>query len=120
MSVLTGTVVFANVLQRDVYKGKPTKYNLTLTLDPADATMLADAGVRIADYKDAKQRKFASDYIPSLYNADGSEFIGDVNRGSVVKIQYKLGEHNDEWGVTTYLEKVKVLVVGEGDTDEDF
>jgi len=49
-----------------------------------------------------------------------TEFMGEIPRGSIVKVQYKLGEDHPVHGVTTYLEKVKVLEVGEGATDEDF
>lgn len=120
MSVLTGTAVFSNVTKKDVYMGAESKYNVTLVLSEEDAKGLATAGVKVSTYKEVKQRKFASNYPPSIYNLDMTEFMGEIPRGSIVKVQYKLGEDHPVHGVTTYLEKVKVLEVGEGATDEDF
>jgi len=120
MSVLTGTAVFSNVTKKDVYMGAESKYNVTLVLTDEDAASLADAGVKVSDYKEVKQRKFASNYKPSIYTLEMEEFMGEVPRGSIVKIQYKLGDDHPVHGVTTYLEKVKVVEVGEGATDEDF
>jgi hypothetical protein len=120
MSVLTGTTVFSNVTKKDVYMGAESKYNVTIVLSPEDAVGLAKAGVKVSEYKEVQQRKFASNYKPSIYGLDMEEFIGEIPRGSVVKIQYKLGDDHPVHGVTTYLEKIKVVEVGQGSMDEDF
>lgn len=120
MSLIQGEAVFSHVSKKDIYMGQESKYNVTLVLSDEDAKDLEDKGVKVTTYKEVKQRKFASNYIPDVVTIDSELFEGEVPRGSIVKVQFRLGDDHPVHGVTTYLEKLKVLQLGEGSTDEDF
>jgi len=72
------------------------------------------------EYEGAKQRKFASKFDVPVYEANGDEFMGSITRGSFVRVQYSLGQEHPVHGITPYLDKIKVLELATGDTDEDF
>jgi hypothetical protein len=135
--VVTGEVAFSNLLERDVYKGKPTKFSLTLTFDNAEAAKLEALGVKLKQYqpKDEdgnpkgeaiSQRKFATDYPPVPVDAEGQPLWvkgvdepSELPRGSQVRIWFK-GVHNEEHGLIPYLGGVRVLELAEADAPEEF
>ena len=115
-NVVTGTVAFESLRQTDVYNGMDTgKYNVTLTLNPDEASKLESQGIKLKDYEGNKQRKFASKYMVDIFDATGSRFDGQVTRGSVVKVKYSVGKPHPQHGVAPYLSAVKVLELAEDD-----
>ena len=121
MSVITGSAAFINLNEHEMYQGKSTeKFSLTVTLDDESIDKLEAQGVKMRTYEGSKQRKFASKYNVSIYEANGDEFMGNITRGSLVRVQYSLGDEHPVHGITPYLDKVKVLELASGDTDEDF
>ena len=126
MSVIQGSAAFINLSEHELYQGQTTgKYSLTVTLDDASIAQLEAQGVKMREYSPdggapQKQRKFASKFNVPLYEADGDEFMGQVTRGSLVRVQYSLGDEHPIHGFTPYLDKVKVLELASGNTDEDF
>lgn len=121
MSVITGTAAFINLTEHEMYQGQSTgKYSVVVTLDEANAAKLADQGVKLREYEGNKQRKFASKFDVPLYDASGDEFVGQITRGSEIKIQYSTGQPHPVHGITPYLDKIKVMELAEGNTDEDF
>jgi hypothetical protein len=57
-----------------------------------------------------------------VFDLDGKPFMGQVTRGSKVRVQWKKGNPHPVHGTPPYLEKVRVLELAEaqGSTDEDF
>lgn len=128
MPVLNGTVAFSNISKFEEYGGKSIdKYTLTLSLADEDADKLASAGVRIKTYAPdegdpLKQRKFSSKYKIPVVNADGEpmEVQGELPYGSKVRILWKEGQMNPQYGLGTYLNKIKVLEMADvGMTEEE-
>jgi len=121
MSVINGSAAFINLSEHELYQGQSTgKYSLTVTLDDASIAQLEGQGVKMREYEGAKQRKFASKFDVPVYEANGDEFMGSITRGSFVRVQYSLGQEHPVHGITPYLDKIKVLELATGDTDEDF
>ena len=119
--IVQGTAAFINLTEHELYQGQSTgKYSLTVTLDDASITQLEGQGVKMREYEGQKQRKFASKFNVPLYEANGDEFMGAITRGSLVRVQYSLGDEHPVHGFTPYLDKVKVLELATGNTDEDF
>jgi hypothetical protein len=114
MAVLEGNVAFANLDEHEVYQGQSTgKFSVVLSLESADADMLAERGVKLRDYEGTKQRKFASKFDVPLFDAEGMDFNGRLTRGSKVRIAWQEGDEHPVHGVSTYLNKVKVLELAE-------
>ena len=126
MSVINGSAAFINLAEHELYQGQSTgKYSLTVTLDDASIAQLKEQGVKLRQYspdggEPQSQRKFASKFDVAVYEANGDEFMGNVTRGSHVRVQYSLGQEHPVHGITPYLDKIKVLELASGDTDEDF
>lgn len=122
MSVLQGTVAFANLDQHEVFNGQSTgKYSLVLTLDDPEAEALAKSGVKLREYEGLKQRKFSTKYPVDVIDSDDEPFRGRLTRGSKVKVLYAEGKPHPVHGTPTYLNKVRVMEVAEGsEGSEDF
>lgn len=122
MSVLQGTVAFANLDQHEVFNGQSTgKYSLVLTLDDPEAEALAKSGVKLREYEGLKQRKFSTKYPVDVIDSDDEPFRGRLTRGSKVKVLYAEGKPHPVHGTPTYLNKVRVIEVAEGsEGSEDF
>lgn len=122
MAVLEGNVAFANLDSHEMYQGQSTgKYSLVVSLEGAEADTLAERGIKLRDYEGTKQRKFASKFDVPMYDAEGMDWRGRLTRGSKVRIQYQEGDEHPVHGVSTYLQKVKVLELAESeDTGGDF
>jgi len=122
--VIEGVVAFSNLTECDSYKGKSTgRYTLTLVISEASAAQLESMGVKIKEYQDKKQRKFASKYpVRTVVNLDGTPFIGEIPYGSTVRVAYEIGEEHPEHGVPTYLNAVRVLELSDtgGGVPSDF
>lgn len=113
-NVIEGKVAFSHVTETDFYKGQDTgQYSLTVTMDPDTAKVLEDLGVQVKDYEGTPQRKFKSKFHVEVVDAEDRPFAGEIPRGSSVRLLYKLGQDHPQWGVTTYLNKVRVLEVAD-------
>lgn len=121
MSVITGKAAFINLSSHEMYQGQSTgKYSIVVTLDADSADKLAEQGVKLRTYEDSQQRKFSSKFDVGVVDLDGEEFIGNITRGSSVKVQYSLGQEHPVHGFTPYLDKIRVVELAESATDEDF
>ena len=109
-NIVEGKVAFSHITEHDSYMGQSTgKYSLTITMDEDASQGLSDLGVRVKDYEGQGQRKFASKFDVEVLDAEGLPFAGEIPRGSTVRVLYALGQDHPQWGVSTYLNKVKVL-----------
>lgn len=123
--VVTGTVAFSNLVERDTYKNKPTKYGLTLTLSEPEAEKLRQLGVKLADYEGTAQRKMTTDYQIKPVDAEGNplwdEFTApfELGRGTEVRVWITLSP-NDEHGMIPYLGGVRVLELATAAAPEEF
>lgn len=121
MSVITGKVAFVNLSEHEVYGGQSTgKYSVVLTLDDENSAKMEAQGVKLRTYEGTKQRKFASKFDVPVYELNGDEFMGQVTRGSEVRLQYSLGQEHPVHGITPYLDKVRLVALAESATDGDF
>lgn len=122
MSVVTGTVAFANLAEHEVYNGQSTgKYSLVLSLDDADADKLKAEGVKVREYKNVPQRKFATkfDEFPVIDNDGEPVSKSSVRYGDKVRIKYNLGNPHPVHGVSPYLQAVRVVEKGEVTLEDD-
>jgi len=122
MSVVTGTVAFANLAEHEVYNGQSTgKYSLVLTLDESEAEKLQSEGVKIREYKNQAQRKFATkfDEFPVIDNDGEPVSKSSVRYGDKVRIKYNLGQPHPVHGVSPYLQAVRVVEKGEIGLEDD-
>ena len=118
MSLAEGTVAFQKLQQTEVYQGQDTgRYTLTLSLEEDMASKLSDEGVKVKDYEGTAQRKFASKFPVRIVNANDEPFMGAIPKGSLVRVQYKLGDSHPVHATPTYLNAVRVLVLGEESGD---
>lgn len=122
MSVVTGTVAFANLAEHEVYNGQSTgKYSLVLTLDESEAEKLQSEGVKIREYKNQAQRKFATKFDEFLVIDNDGEPVSksSVRYGDKVRIKYNLGQPHPVHGVSPYLQAVRVVEKGEVGLEDD-
>jgi transcription elongation factor len=120
MAVVSGKAAFAHLDSTEVYNGQDTgRYTLTVTLDDDNAEMLAQQGVKLKDYEGVKQRKFASKFAVKIIDANDQPFIGNIPRGSVVRLSYKTGTPHPVHGTPTYLNAVRVVEVAEDSSGID-
>ena len=113
--VIEGVVNFSHVTKHDVYNGKDTgDYTVTITISEEDANQLASNGVKIKDYKGAKQRKFKTQFDTlKVLDAEGNRHKGEIPYNSRVRLKYKTGPAHPVHGTPVYLEAVKVLELAE-------
>lgn len=122
MSVVNGTVAFANLDSHEVYNGQSTgKYSLVLTLEPTEAEKLQAEGVKIKEYKNQPQRKFATQYedFPVIDNDGEPVSKSSVRYGDKVRIKYQVGKPHPVHGCAPYLQAVRVVERGEAGLDDD-
>ena len=123
--ITEGIVAFCNLAETESYNGKDTgKYNITLTLDEADASVLREEGVHVKDYEDKdgnihKQRKFSSKYPIDVLDLDDNVVSKHIPYGSKVRVKWKIGNPHPQWGTSTYLEKVRILELSERTNTDD-
>jgi hypothetical protein len=118
--VTSGVVAFSNLTEHEVFNGKSTgNFSLVITMDEQTASGLSDMGVKVKDYKGTPQRKFKSKYHVDVIDLNGEPVQGEVPYGSKVRLLWKAGDANPEYGVATYLNKVRVIEFAEHDGDED-
>ena len=122
MSVVNGTVAFANLAEHEVYNGQSTgKYSLVLVIDDAAAEKLEQEGIKIKMYKNQAQRKFATKFedFPVIDNDGEPVSKSSVRYGDKVRIKYNLGNPHPVHGVAPYLQAVRVVEKGEVSLEDD-
>jgi hypothetical protein len=119
--MVAGVVAFSNLTKHDFYNGKDTgNFTLTITMDEANASVLEDLGVQVKDYKDKKQRKFKSQFNVPVIDMDDNPVTTEIPFGSEVRVLFATGNPNAEYGVPVYMNKIRLVELGEGDTPEEF
>ena len=116
MSVINGTVAFANLTDHEVYMGQSTgKYSLVLTLEDDEAKKLEAEGVKIKMYKDTPQRKFTTKFDEFMVIDNEGEPVskGSVRWGDKVRVKYNLGNPHPVHGCTPYMQAIRVVEKGE-------
>ena len=114
MAVIEGKVIFNSSLTKtDVFNGQDTgRYTVWLALNDKDSQFLEENGVKLKVYGDTMQRKFASKYRVPVIDTEDNAFTGEIPRGSVVRVSYKLGPPHPVHGTPTYLNAIRVLELG--------
>jgi hypothetical protein len=121
MAVLEGLLAFENLDEHEMYQGQSTgKFSVVLSLDDETAGDLSAKGVKMREYEGVKQRKFSTKYDVPVLDAEGSPFKGRIGRGSKVRVLYAEGQEHPVHGVSTYLNKIKVLEVAEDTSGGEF
>jgi hypothetical protein len=121
VDVLEGKVAFQNLEDHEFYQGQSTgKYSIVLSLDEKTSNKLLDKGVKLREYEGVKQRKFSTKYKVPVFNSDGTPFLGELGRGSKVRVMYTEGNEHPIHGTSTYLNKVKVIELNEIESSGDF
>ena len=123
--ITEGVVAFESLKEHDSYMGQTTgKYTITLTLSPEEAEKVEQCGVKLKFYEGNPQRKFSTAYDVPVVDTEDKPFVGNLPRGSKVRVLWKEGQPHPVHGVSTYLSRVRVLEVaddmGEGKTEEGF
>jgi len=122
MSVVNGTVAFANLTEHEIYMGQSTgKYSVVVSLDEPEAKRLEAEGVKIKTYKDQPQRKFTTKYEDfTVIDNDGEPLSkGSVRWGDKVRIKYSLGNPHPVHGCTPYMQAIRVVEKGEVGLEDD-
>ena len=109
--VISGEVAFCNLQEQEVYQGKSTgRYSVVITMDEAEASKLADQGVKIKEYEGRKQRKFASKFHVPIVDTNDQPFgEREIPYGSKVRLLVQTGNPHPVHGTPTYLNKVRVV-----------
>jgi hypothetical protein len=122
--VTNGVVAFCDLKEHEVYKGKSTgRFSLVVTLDDAEASKLADKGIKVKTYEDKKQRKFSSKFDVRVVDMDNVPTDKTIPYGSKVRLAWADGPSHPEHGVPTYLDAVRVVELAEvvgGEENPDF
>ena len=117
--VTSGVVAFSNLTEHELYDGQSTgRYSLVITMEPNEASKLADMGVKIKEYDGKEQRKFASKYHVGVVDVDDRPVTGEIPYGSKVRVLWKDGIPHPQHGVGTYLNKVRVIEFAENEGEE--
>jgi hypothetical protein len=117
--VTTGVVIFSNLTEVDVYKGKPTGfYGLTIGVEGSEKDKLTDKGVKIKEYEPDDgptvfQRKFKTKFYSGTVDLDGNPFEGEIPYGSKVRVAWAPGNNDPQNGLQTYLLAVRVIECAE-------
>ncbi len=122
--VTSGEVIFSTMTEHDVYNGKSTgNYCLTVALSDQEARKLGDMGVQIKEYTHKEtgettlQRKFKSKFDVSVVDTDNNPVSGEIPFGSKVRVLWVAGDPSDQYGVPTYMNKVRVTEFSESVTE---
>ena len=116
--VTTGTVAFSCLTKTDVYMGKDTgKYNLKLELAADEASKLEDLGVKVGEYEGTPQRKFTSKFPVTVVDTEDQPYVGEIPRGSLVRVLWAAGDAHPQHGTGTYLNRVRVVEEAERTDD---
>jgi hypothetical protein len=117
--VTSGVVAFSNLDEHEVYDGQSTgRYSLVINMEPKEASVLEDMGVKLREYDGKAQKKFASKYKVDVLDMDNNPVQGEIPYGSKVRVLWKGGPKHPQHGVGAYVNKVRVVEFAERDLDE--
>lgn len=120
----TGTVVFNNLITKDVFRGaEATGYDLTIKLSEGEEDNLVSNGVKVKSYKDTLQRKFSTQFSMAdkiVFGGDdvldGKDCVpfdlADLNYGARVTVMWTTGDEHVQHGFPTRLAKIRVFELG--------
>lgn len=109
-----GTVAFSNLTKHEEYMGKSTgRFSLVITLDPSSKEELEEKGVKLKQYKDTFQRKFASKFPVKIVDNNNQSLDHELPRGSKVSLEYKLSPPSPVHGRSCWLNAVRVVELAE-------
>lgn len=112
--LVEGTVAFSNLTKHEEYMGKSTgRYSLVVVLDPSSKEVLEKNGVKLKQYNDTFQRKFASKYPIKIVDNNNQSLDGELPRGSKVRLSVKIGPPSPVHGSSSYLNAVRVVELAE-------
>ena len=108
--VVDGVVAFSNVTKHEEYQGRSTgKYSLVVELSKDTKDFLMSKGVKVKEYKGTPQRKFVSQFSIKVVDNESNPVEGEIPWGSRVNLQVVLGKPSPVYGVTPYLEAVRLV-----------
>ena len=115
--VFSGKVAFTSLTKHDEFNGESTgKFSLTVNLDNDSYEKAEALGLRIREREGDMQRKFTSKFDVDVVDADDNPYAGEPPRGSEVRVLANIGAISPQWGPSTYMNRVRVVVEG---TQED-
>jgi len=122
--VIEGSVAFSNLTRHEMFNGQSTgKYSLVVTVDDSAASALRGEGIKLKQYNDSFQRKFSSKFDIKVVNTENQPVLGEIPRGSKVRLSFKTGQPHPVHGTTPYLNAVRVLEFADdstGSSEEGF
>lgn len=122
MSVITGTVAFANLTEHEEFNGQSTgAYSIVLIPDEEGTDKLEAEGVKLKTYKNQPQRKFKTKFDDfEILDLDGEKLSrSSVRWGDTVRVKYNTGKPHPVYGTPTYLQAIRLVAKGEGADDYD-
>ena len=122
MSVINGIVAFANLDEHEIYNGQSTgKYSIVVTLDEESDQKLRQEGVKVKEYKNQPQRKFATKFDDiRVIDNDGEPISkSTVRYGDKVRVKYDLGKPHPVHGTSVYLKAIRVVEKGEVEAGDE-
>jgi len=118
--IIEGNVAFSNVTKHESFQGQSTgKYSVVVTIDEGTAAALRDQGVKLKQYQDSFQRKFASKFDIRVIDANDEPVRGEIPRGSKVRLSFKVGAPHPVHGATPYLNAVRVVEFAEDSSSNE-
>jgi|TARA_R110002153_G_scaffold35732_2_gene106100 hypothetical protein len=122
--ITQGIANFINLEDTEMFNNQDTgKYSIMLTIDDDQVKILEDAGVKVKEYKNQKQRKFVTRYAGfEVLDVDGNPTSKNIPYGSTVRVLWEAGKPHPVHGSAPYFKKIKVLELAEHDVEgsEDF
>lgn len=122
MSIIEGTVAFANLDEMEEYQGQSTgKYSVVIKLDEEGVDQLRKQGIKVKEYKETFQRKFSTKFEDfKVVNAEGEPLDrAQIEYPDRVRIKYSTGRPHPVHGTSVYLDAVKLLEKGEIESADD-
>ena len=112
--VTSGVVAFSNIEEFEVYDGQSTgRYSLVINMEPADASVLENMGVKVKEYDGKAQRKFASKFKVDIVDMNNEPIQTEIPFGSKVRVLWASGDPHPVHGAPTYLNRVRVVEMAE-------
>ena len=113
--ITQGIANFINLEDTEMFNGKDTgKYSIMLTIEDDQVQVLEDAGVKVKEYKNQKQRKFVTQYAGfEVLDVDGNPTSKNIPYGSTVRVLWEAGKPHPQHGSAPYFKKIKVLELAE-------
>lgn len=119
--VVEGVVAFSNLTKHEEFQGRSTgKYSLVLALNEETKDLLVSKGVKIKEYNGTPQRKFRSQYSIKVIDTEDNTVEGEIPWGSKVRLIVSFGKPSPVYGVTPYLQAVRLVERSENTTAGEF